>query len=310
MVRFHWHVEDGLSAYVPPGGLTGQKDTDVKHAACEIEVGSASLPIIQVRARTLIWLRRTVCAQIPGQKETLPALLTVPPSWLHGTQASMSRCSAPAGGSSIASCSLACCFLQPKEVGIILGHGSTAAEWKGKFLTELASYLAGQGASLGQVETLHPVLCIHAPHAGSSTLAALGASCFVHRYASQAAGRVEVPLPGCRACFSALACIPAPGTHTTTATACIPPLAPSRRLLRRLCGDALLLQAEGAAQAEDVRESVGCLRHLPLCSWHQALDSGRSVQLRQIRFQSMHLATASTRQCSTKGSACCVSMLF
>lgn len=38
MVRFSWHVEDGLQAYLPPGAYTLQKDSSVRHAACEIEV--------------------------------------------------------------------------------------------------------------------------------------------------------------------------------------------------------------------------------------------------------------------------------
>ncbi|KAL0033064.1 hypothetical protein WJX79_000781 [Trebouxia sp. C0005] len=93
MVRFHWHVEQGMSAYMPPDGITLQKDLKVQQASCEIEV--------------------------PGQKETLPAILTLPPSYLKPDKV--------------------------KEVGIVLGHGSNAADWNGKFLTELAAALASQG---------------------------------------------------------------------------------------------------------------------------------------------------------------------
>lgn len=39
MVRFHWHVEQGLSAYMPPDGIILQKDSKVQQASCEIEVG-------------------------------------------------------------------------------------------------------------------------------------------------------------------------------------------------------------------------------------------------------------------------------
>ncbi len=38
--------------------------------------------------------------------------------------------------------------MQVKEVGIVLGHGSNAADWNGKFLTELAAALASQGKQL------------------------------------------------------------------------------------------------------------------------------------------------------------------
>lgn len=36
-------------------------------------------------------------------------------------------------------------FVQVKEVGIVLGHGSNAADWNGKLLTELAAALAAEG---------------------------------------------------------------------------------------------------------------------------------------------------------------------
>jgi len=42
MVRFHWHVEQGMSAYMPPDGITLQKDSKVQQASCEIEVSSHS----------------------------------------------------------------------------------------------------------------------------------------------------------------------------------------------------------------------------------------------------------------------------
>lgn len=93
MVRFHWHVEQGQSAYMPPEGVTLQKESRVQQASCEIEV--------------------------PGQKETLPAILTLPPYYLKPDKV--------------------------KELGIVLGHGSNAADWNGKFFTELAAALAAEG---------------------------------------------------------------------------------------------------------------------------------------------------------------------
>lgn len=36
--------------------------------------------------------------------------------------------------------------VQIKDVGIVLGHGSDAAEWKGRVLTEIAVALAASGA--------------------------------------------------------------------------------------------------------------------------------------------------------------------
>lgn len=38
MVRFSWHVEDGQNAVLPPGAYTLLKDSNVRHANCEIEV--------------------------------------------------------------------------------------------------------------------------------------------------------------------------------------------------------------------------------------------------------------------------------
>eukprot|EP00884_Botryococcus_braunii_P021688 jgi/Botrbrau1/8202/Bobra.0392s0001.1 len=60
MVRFHWHVEAGQSAYLPPGAFSVQKDSDVRHAICEVE--------------------------IPAQRETMQTLLTLPPKYLNGDE--------------------------------------------------------------------------------------------------------------------------------------------------------------------------------------------------------------------------------
>lgn len=38
MVRFHWHVEDGFGAFIPPCGMVPVKDTKVQTAIVEIEV--------------------------------------------------------------------------------------------------------------------------------------------------------------------------------------------------------------------------------------------------------------------------------
>lgn len=38
MVRFHWHVEEGTSAYIPPGGVTNFKETNIRLASCDVEV--------------------------------------------------------------------------------------------------------------------------------------------------------------------------------------------------------------------------------------------------------------------------------
>lgn len=42
-------------------------------------------------------------------------------------------------------------YMQVKEVGIVLGHGSNAADWNGKFLTELAAALAAEGDNCADV---------------------------------------------------------------------------------------------------------------------------------------------------------------
>lgn len=95
MVRFHWHVEQGLSAFCPPAGVAAvsSKEGDVLHVTCEVELA--------------------------GQKETLPVLFTVPANWLQ--------------------------FDQVASVGVVLGHGSNAADWKGRLATDLAITLASQG---------------------------------------------------------------------------------------------------------------------------------------------------------------------
>lgn len=49
-----------------------------------------------------------------------------------------------------------------KETGIILGHGSNASEWKGKLLTDIAVYLAMQGAFSLTILNLGPIRCVQA----------------------------------------------------------------------------------------------------------------------------------------------------
>lgn len=38
MVRFQWHVEEDLGAYISPNRMQVVKETGVSHALCEIEV--------------------------------------------------------------------------------------------------------------------------------------------------------------------------------------------------------------------------------------------------------------------------------
>ena len=114
MVRFHWHVEEGLSAFIPPGGFAAQKESGVKHASCEIEVSfcgpcSAGSNVC-VPARRIV-KQILMVAQIPAQKETLPGLLTLPSNWLHGDQVGGSQTGRSYLISCVASCLLGqdCC---------------------------------------------------------------------------------------------------------------------------------------------------------------------------------------------------------
>ena len=93
MVRFHWHVEDGFGAFIPPGGMAFHKDTGVQHATTEIE--------------------------IPGQNQLATALMTVPAGYLQEGKM--------------------------QKVGVVIGHGLKAEDWKGELLTELAASLAKAG---------------------------------------------------------------------------------------------------------------------------------------------------------------------
>lgn len=78
MVRFHWHVEQGQSAYMPPDGVTMQKDTRVQHASCEVEVSC----LLSTGRSAAGQFSPREALQVPGQKETLPAILTLPPNYL------------------------------------------------------------------------------------------------------------------------------------------------------------------------------------------------------------------------------------
>lgn len=60
MVRFHWHVDMGFSAFVPPGGMTVDEETGVWHVMCEMELA--------------------------GQNETCTSMMTVPPNYLDASQ--------------------------------------------------------------------------------------------------------------------------------------------------------------------------------------------------------------------------------
>ena len=60
--------------------------------------------------------------------------------------------------------------MQVKEVGIVLGHGSNAADWNGKFLTELTAALAAEGENCADMlftpfAVLASLLCPDAHHA-------------------------------------------------------------------------------------------------------------------------------------------------
>ena len=46
-----------------------------------------------------------------------------------------------------------------KDLGIVLGHGSNAADWNGKFFTELAAALAAEGDIIGDMHVIHVALC-------------------------------------------------------------------------------------------------------------------------------------------------------
>ena len=94
MPRFSWHVEEGGSAWIPPGGLVKHGDTRVQHALCQVE--------------------------LPGEHAAAEVCFSVPPHFL-------------AEG-------------YTHDVGVVIGHGADAGEWKGRALTELAVALAASGA--------------------------------------------------------------------------------------------------------------------------------------------------------------------
>lgn len=80
MVRFHWHVEQGYSAYMPPDGVTFSKESQAQHASCEVEVCSSNKDATSCEMAATVW---KLMLQIPGQKETLPAIFTLPPDHLQ-----------------------------------------------------------------------------------------------------------------------------------------------------------------------------------------------------------------------------------
>lgn len=102
MVRFHWHVEDGYGAFIPPGGMIpAAKDSGVQHVSVHVDVA--------------------------GEPSPMEALFTVPAGYLH-----------PGEGGKM------------RDVGIVLGHGDKAEDWKGPLLTEIAVTLAKAGEPWAQ----------------------------------------------------------------------------------------------------------------------------------------------------------------
>ena len=65
MVRFHWHVEHGISAHCPRGPCA-LVEGGVRHIEAESDVA--------------------------GQKETLPLIFTVPPAYLSDGRPGRGRC--------------------------------------------------------------------------------------------------------------------------------------------------------------------------------------------------------------------------
>ncbi len=145
MVRFHWHVEQGMSAYMPPDGITLQKDSKVQQASCEIEVSSHSCPHSCCPDADFS-LRRSSSGSWP--EGNITSYSHTAPKLFEARQGIKQRCHIHMSFNTDYRCKAIHVALQVKEVGIVLGHGSNAADWNGKFLTELAAALASQGKQL------------------------------------------------------------------------------------------------------------------------------------------------------------------
>ena len=86
MVRFGWHVEDGLGAHILPGEMSAHEKTGISHATCSIEVRhgrcrrecqTCHLAVPTTRHN---WY---VGAQVAEDKQPLQAIFTLPPHYLQ-----------------------------------------------------------------------------------------------------------------------------------------------------------------------------------------------------------------------------------
>ena len=124
MVRFHWHVEAGHSAWVAAKGLVTDEAAGIRHITIDAEVRRAlcngdKLQAIREHPTEPHPHHRLPCLQLAGQNETVMSLLTVPSDYLDSTKVS--------------------------PVGILLAHGSEGDEWRGPLLEALAAQLAARG---------------------------------------------------------------------------------------------------------------------------------------------------------------------
>ena len=162
MVRLHWHVEAGQSAFIPPGGIRLDEAQRVRHLRVEMEARGrggqrGARPLIGAEGQVAAAARGRPAAaaagaaaqppatgepqppppppsatappptrQLAGQNETCPAIFSLPRDYLDAAA------------------------LQP--VGICLAHGRDADTWTSGLCASLADHFAAK-VGLGGVHT-------------------------------------------------------------------------------------------------------------------------------------------------------------
>jgi hypothetical protein len=155
MVRFGWHVEDGLGAHILPGKMSAHEHTGISHATCSIEVRHGRC---RRECQTCQLAVATRCHPDVLERRWLRTENRCRPSSpCHSTTCSMITCAkqiTPRTACVVAHAGCRYlmwpatplfCRAQVRRVGVALAHGDTASGWNGHLLTELAVALAAQG---------------------------------------------------------------------------------------------------------------------------------------------------------------------
>ena len=83
MVRFGWHVEDGLGAHILPGKMSVNESNGISHATCSIEVRHDTCRRESPHMSSRRPNETCIAAQVAEDKQPLQAIFTLPQHFLQ-----------------------------------------------------------------------------------------------------------------------------------------------------------------------------------------------------------------------------------